>query len=165
MRTLLAFTIAAVMALPIGAQKKPDYSGTWVIDQAATTAAGGTAPSGGANVMRGAGSSAGGIIIKHAGDTLTIQPMGGSRVTYTYKLDGVEHDAATGRIALKAKSKWDGDRIVVEQTRPGADGTIFTTTTTYSLDKDGNLHSETSTPMGPRKIVYKKKPADTPKVN
>ena len=164
MKRLLAVTLAGVVTLAIagGAQKKPDFSGTWIIDQATT--AGGGAPSGGANAMRGAGTSAG-IIIKHSGDTLTIQPAGGSAVTYTYKLDGVEHEAGSGRVALKAKAKWDGDRIVVEQTRPSAEGAMFTTTTTYSLDKDGNLVTDTTTPAGPRKVVYKKKPADTPKIN
>ena len=65
---------------------------------------------------------------------------------------------------LKARSSWEGDKIVVEQTRASADGSPLKTTTTYSLDKDGNLWTETTTPTGMRKIAYKKKPADAPKV-
>lgn len=165
MKRLLAVTAVSAMALALTAhaQKKPDFSGTWLIDQAATSAAGGGAPSG-AGAARGAGMGAAGIVIKHDGDTFTIQSGTTGGLTYNYKLDGVEREVTAGRVALKALSKWEGDKLVIEQTRAGADGTPLKTTTTYSLDKDGNLWTETTTPGGVRKIAYKKKPADAPKI-
>lgn len=164
MRRLAVTTVCAIaLATAVYAQKKPDFSGTWLIDQAASNAAGGGAPASGASA-RGAGMGAAGIVIKQTADAITIQSGTTGGLSYTYKLDGVEREVTAGRVALKALSKWEGDKLVIEQTRAGADGTPLKTTTTYSLDKDGNLWTETTTPGGVRKIAYKKKPADAPKI-
>lgn len=166
MKRWLAVTTMCAVALATAAyaQKKPDFSGTWLIDQAATGAASGAAAPGGANAPA-AGMAGGGLVIKHDGDSFTVQPAGNTgTLSYSYKLDGAERDVKSGSVALKARARWEADKVVVDQTRTGPDGTPATTTTTYSLDKDGNLWTETTTPRGPRKIVYKKKPVEKPKV-
>jgi hypothetical protein len=165
MKRKLVSTAALVAALAIVgyAQKKPDFSGTWAVDQTATDAANastttappaGTAGGGGGGGGRGMG---GPMTIKQTGDTLSIERQGRNGVqTTAYKLDGTDQEIAMGQMTIKAKSKWDGDKIVVEQTRPGQDGTPVTSTITYSLDKDGNLWVENKTANGTRKTAYKK---------
>ena len=163
MKRKLVTTAALVAALAmVGyAQKKPDFSGTWSVDQAATDAANASAPAtppagggGGGGGMRGGG---GPMTIKQTADTLTIERQGrnGAQTT-AYKLDGTEQEIAMGQMTIKAKAKWDGDKIVVETVRPGQDGTPMTATITYSLDKDGNLWTENKTANGTRKTAYKK---------
>ena len=163
MKRKLVTTAALVAALAmVGyAQKKPDFSGAWSVDQAATDAANAsatttapTAGGGGGGGMRGGG---GPMTIKQTADTLTIERQGrnGAQTT-AYKLDGTEQEIAMGQMTIKAKAKWDGDKIVVDTVRPGQDGNPVSTTITYSLDKDGNLWTETTTANGTRKTAYKK---------
>jgi hypothetical protein len=162
MKRKLVTTAALVAALAmVGyAQKKPDFSGSWTVDQAATDSANAstttapTAGTGGGGGMRGGG---GPMTIKQTADTLTIESQGRNGAqTRAYKLDGTEQEIAMGQMTVKAKAKWDGDKIVVETIRPGQDGTPMTSTITYSLDKDGNLWVENKTPNGTRKTAYKK---------
>jgi hypothetical protein len=162
MKRKLVTTAALVAALAmVGyAQKKPDFSGSWTVDQAATDAANAstttapTAGTGGGGGMRGGG---GPMTIKQTADTLSIESQGRNGAqTRTYKLDGTEQEIAMGQMTVKAKAKWDGDKIVVETTRPGQDATPMTSTITYSLDKDGNLWVENKTANGTRKTAYKK---------
>ena len=158
MKRKLVTTAALVAALAmVGyAQKKPDFSGTWAVDQTATDAANTSTPAatGGGGGGRG---MAGPMTIKQTGDTLSIERQGrnGAQTT-AYKLDGTEQEIAMGQATIKAKAKWDGDKIVVETVRPGQDGTPMSSTITYSLDKDGNLWVENKTANGTRKTAYKK---------
>ena len=166
MKRTLGLTAALVVALAISgyAQKKADFSGTWAIDQTATDAANpapATAPAagagGGGGGMGGGRGGGGPITIKQTADALTIERQGRNGVqTTTYKLDGTEQEIAMGQVTIKAKAKWDVDKIVVETVRPGQDGTPMTSTMTYMLDKDGNLWTENKTANGTRKIAYKK---------
>lgn len=161
MKRKLVMTAALVAALALTgyAQKKPDFSGTWAIDQAATDAAN-PAPAAGAGGGGGGGGMRGGggpMTIKQTADSLSIERAGrNGAMTTTYKLDGSEQEIPMGQATAKAKAKWDGDKIVVEVTRAGQDGTPTTTTTSYSLDKDGNLWTEAKSPNGTRKTAYKK---------
>ena len=160
MKRKLVTTAALVAALAmVGyAQKKPDFSGTWAVDQTATDAANTSTPAatGGGGGGGGRG-MAGPMTIKQTGDTLSIERQGrnGAQTT-AYKLDGTEQEIAMGQATIKAKAKWDGDKIVVETVRPGQDGTPMPSTITYSLDKDGNLWVENKTANGTRKTAYKK---------
>src|SRR6476661_6507651 len=123
MKRTLGLTAALVVALAFSgyAQKKPDFSGTWAIDQTATDAAnagataGGGAPGGGGG---GGGRGPGGpMTIKQTADSLSIERQGrNGAMTTTYKLDGSEQEIAQGQMTIKAKAKWDGDKIVVEAT-------------------------------------------------
>jgi hypothetical protein len=163
MRKLLVAAVCAVALTVTGyAQKKPDFNGTWVPDAAATSGAN-AAPAGGA-----AGASASAdrteLVIKQTAETFVIDRKGPSGTqTQNYKLNGTEQEVVAGQLKMKAKPRWDGDKILVEITRPAQDGTMFTTTTTYSIDKDGRLWQETPTSMGTRKVAYKRKPAEAPK--
>jgi hypothetical protein len=96
--------------------------------------------------------------IKQTSDSLSIegQGRGGNTQTRTYKLDGSEQEFTFGQMIAKSKAKWDGDKIVIETTRNGRDGTPVTTSVTYALNADGTLTAHTKTPMGERKVVYKK---------
>jgi hypothetical protein len=152
----LAAVCAVALTVTAVAQKKPDFSGTWVPEPAA----GSGAPAGAARP-----SGSGELIIKQTGDTFTVERKGPSgSQTQTYKLDGTEQQVASGQLKMKAKPRWDGDKIAIDLTRPAQDGTMFTTTTTYSIDKDGVLWIETPSSMGTRKASYRKKPAEVPKV-
>jgi hypothetical protein len=156
------FALAAVCAVALAAtgfaQKKPDFSGTWVIDQSA--AEGGAATAG-----AGRGAPGGEMIITQTGGTFTVDRKGPSGTqSTTYKLDGTEQQVMSGQLKMKARPRWDGDKIAIDLTRPTQDGTMFTTTIFYSMDKEGRLTIDMPSPMGARKTVYKKKPAETPKV-
>jgi len=98
------------------------------------------------------------LTIKQTADSLSIERAGrgGNPMTTTYKLDGSEQEVPMGQATAKVKAKWDGDKIVIETTRAGQDGTPMTMTATYSLDKDGVLWVETKGGMGTQKRAYKK---------
>jgi hypothetical protein len=163
-RLALAAVCMVALAVPGFAQKKPDFSGTWIVDTAATSAAN-PAPAGGA---AGPASGGGEMVIKQTADTFSIERHGPSGVqAQVYKLNGGEQEVMSGQLKMRAKPRWEGDKIAIDLTRPAQDGSMFTTTTTYSIDKGGLLWMETPTPMGTRKVVYKKKPAEpakTPKI-
>ena len=161
----LALTTALAVALAVtGYAQKKDFSGTWTLDAEASAAANAstttTPPAGGGGGgggMRGGG-GAGPITIKQTADSLSIerQGRGGTPTTTTYKLDGSEQEITMGQGTAKAKAKWDGDKIAVEVTRAGQDGTPVTTWTIYALDDKGQLWVETKAAQGSRKAVYQK---------
>ena len=165
MKRKLGLTAALVVALAISgyAQKKPDFSGAWAPDQAATDAANAStttaAPPAGGGGGGGGRGGGGAMTIKQTGDSLAIERPGrggGAPTTITYKLDGSEQEVPMGQATAKVKAKWDGDKIVMETTRAGQDGTPTTTTATYSIDKDGVLWVETKAAMGTTKRAFKK---------
>ena len=164
MHRKLALTAILAVALAVtGYAQKKDFSGTWTLDQAATDAAATTTtapappPGGGpgGGRMGGMGSP---MTIKQTADSLSIERTGrgGTPMTTIYKLDGSEQEVPMGQMTAKVKAKWDGDKIVIETTRAGQDGTPMTTTATYALDKDGVLWVETKGGMGTQKRAYKK---------
>jgi hypothetical protein len=57
-------------------------------------------------------------------------------MTTTYKLDGSEQTITQGRGEAKAKAKMDGNKVVIETTRTGQDGTATTSKAVYSVDGD-----------------------------
>src|SRR5437868_7102539 len=164
MHRKLALTAILAVALAVtGYAQKKDYSGTWNVDQALTDAAATTTtapPAGGGGGGGGRGGGGGATFtIKQTGDSFAIERPGrggGAPTTTTYKLDGSEQEIPMGQATAKAKAKWDGDKIVIDTTRAGQDGSPMTTTATYSIDKDGVLWVETKTPMGTQKRAYKK---------
>jgi hypothetical protein len=161
-RKLALAAICVVALTVIGyAQKKPNFSGTWVLDSAGTAVANGvSAPADPKAAPPGSD-----MVVKHTADMLTVErkgPSGTQRVEYP--LDGKEHEVVSGRMTMKVTSKWDGDKLAIDMTRPLADGqTIVTTTTIYSLDAQGRLITENKLPTGSRFIVYKAAPPSAPK--
>ena len=160
----LALTAVLAVALAVtGYAQKKDFSGTWTLDQAATDAAATTTTTtttgggGGGGGMRGGGGT-GPLTIKQTADSLSIerQGRGGTPTTTTYKLDGSEQEIAMGQATIKAKAKWDGDKIAIETVRPGQDGTPVSGWTIYSIDDKGVLWVETKGAQGSVKRAYKK---------
>src|SRR5919108_1375259 len=156
MKRKVGMAAALVVALAVSgyAQKKPDFSGTWTVDTEKSEPASG--PSAGPGGGRGPGGMMGPLTIKQTADSVSIESQGRQGMqTRTYKLDGSEQEIKFGQMTAKAKARWDGDKIVIETTRAGQDGTEFTTSVTYSLNADGTLTALNKTPMGERKVVYK----------
>jgi hypothetical protein len=152
----IAAALAVALAVSGYAQKKPDFSGTWTVDteKSDPAPAPGAGPGGGGG--RGAGMM-GPLTIKQTANSISIESQGRQGMqTRTYKLDGSEQEITFGQMTAKARAQWEGDKIIIETLRRGQDGTPFTTSVTYSLNPDGTLTAENKTPMGARKVVYKK---------
>ncbi|HEX5475989.1 MAG TPA: hypothetical protein VFX12_15120 [Vicinamibacterales bacterium] len=153
MKRKLGFTAAMVVALAMMgyAQQKPDFSGTWTLDQEKSEMGQG----GGGRMMMGGGS----MTIKQTADALTVerQGRGGNTMSTEYKLDGTESDVPMGRGGTaKAKAHWDGSTLVIETTGEGPNGPM-TQKSSYSLAADGTLVVESTGRNGnTRKLVYKK---------
>ena len=156
-RTLALTTLVAIaLAFPGDAQKQ-DFSGTWNIDEAATAAANTPTRSAGGRLV----SSPTGfpMTIRQTADSIAIERRGGDgggTITTIYKLDGVEREVRIGQGAVKAKARWDVDKIVIETVRPGQDGAPATTIATYAIDRDGVLWVETKAPQGTTRRAYKR---------
>jgi hypothetical protein len=162
MHRKLAVAAALVVALAVSgyAQKKPDFTGTWTADTEKSDAApapgagaGGRGPGGG----RGPVGMMGPMTITQTATAIAIESQGRQGMQKrTYKLDGSEQEITFGQMTAKARAQWEGDKITIETLRRGQDGTPFSTSVTYSLNADGTLTAEYKTPMGARKVVYKK---------
>jgi hypothetical protein len=157
----IGMAAALVVALTVSGyaqkQKKPDFSGTWTVDteksEAAPAPGGGRGPGAG----RGPGGMTGPLTIKQTANSISIESQGRQGMqTRTYKLDNSEQVIKFGQMEAKARARWEGDKIVIETLRRGGDGTPFMTSVTYSLNTDGTLTALNQTPMGARKVVYKK---------
>jgi len=159
MQRKLALTAVLAVAFALGGYaQRQDFSGTWAVDQVATDAVAAntaTPPAGGRG--GGGGMGLGGVTIKQTSDSITLVRQGQSGpVTATYKLDGVEQTMPLGELTVKAKAKWDGDKIVIETTRSGQDGSPFTSWLTLQLDDKGTLWTEQKGPNGITKRAFKK---------
>jgi len=153
MRVARVGIIAAAMlaAATMAWAQKPDFSGTWTLDPAASGA-----PAGGGGRGGGRGGLGQSGTVKQTADTLTIdRMMGDNKVTLTYKLDGSESkNTMMGRggqsLEVVSTAKWDGDKLVI-MTKTGQGES----TSTWSLD--GNMLTiETVGARGTQKLVYKK---------
>ena len=139
MKRKLALTAVLAVALAVvGYAQKPDFSGVWTPEAAATGGGGGG---------RGGG---GPMTVTQKGDTLSIErTQGDSKVTSTYKLDGTESvNKMTGRggeIEVKSTAKWDGSKLTIVSKQPAQDGTVRESTQTWSLE-GGNLVVESTRP-------------------
>ena len=139
---------AAVLAVAsIAFAQKPDFSGTWTLDAAAS----GIEAGGG-----GRGGLGQGATVKQTADTLTVErTFGENKITSTYKLDGTESKntiMARGGQQTEAVStaKWDGAKLTIT-TKFGENEN----TQVWSLAGDV-LTIESTGGRGPQKRVYKK---------
>jgi hypothetical protein len=162
MRRLALLICILALALPAAtfAQSKPDFSGSWTLDQAKSDPPpqrGGGGGGGGGGRMGGGGP----VTIKMTANELSITSEGrGGPQTLTYKLDGTEStnemQGRGGPMQVKSKAKWDGSKIVIETTRDTQNGPV-TTTETRSLSADGKeMTVETKFGENSRKTVYTK---------
>ena len=161
MRRAVATVLAVMMTTVfLAAQAKPNFAGTWTLDETKSTMPQmGGGPGGG----RGGG-AARSITVKQTDAELNRESQMGERtMTRVYKLDGSETVNSTPRGDTKSKSHWEGATLVTESTSEmqGPSGSVtIVSKETMSLDAEGNLVIETNakTPMGDRttKLVYKK---------
>jgi hypothetical protein len=154
---------AAVLAVATLAwAQKPDFSGTWTLDPAASEGGAGGAPAGGGGGGRGGGR--GGLgqggTVKQTADALTVErTVGENKVTATYKLDGSESkNSAMGRggqaVESVSTAKWDGPSLVItSKTDMGNGPQESTQKWTVS---GSTLTIETTNARGTQKMVYKK---------
>jgi hypothetical protein len=155
---------AAVLAVATLAwAQKPDFSGTWTLDPAASEGGAGGAPGGGGG-GGGRGGGRGGLgqggTVKQTADALTVErTMGENKVTSTYKLDGSESkNTMMGRggnsVESVSTAKWDGPSLVITTKMDMGNGPQESTQK-WSLA--GNvLTIETTNARGTQKMVYKK---------
>lgn len=116
-RTLVAVVL---MSSVISAQaKKPDFSGTWVLDLSKIT-----------NLLTGkpievpAGKVQGGAAVATPGDTvvtqtpeaMTIVSKGRGTVTHVFKQDGSENVNRNGAETHTSRARWEKGRFIVEGT-------------------------------------------------
>lgn len=155
---------AAVLAVATLAwAQKPDFSGTWTLDPAASEGGAGGAPGGGGG-GGGRGGGRGGLgqggTVKQTADALTVErTMGENKVTSTYKLDGSESkNTMMGRGGQSVESvstaKWDGPALVITTKMDMGNGPQEST---QKWTVNGStLTIETTNARGTQKMTYKK---------
>lgn len=146
-RARVGVIAAAIFAVATVAwAQKPDFSGTWTPDPAASGA-----PAGGGEAQ-GRGRGMGGpMTVKQTADTLTIETEGRQGPqTRAYKLDGSETKVQMGQNEGTATAKWDGNKLVIT-TKIGENENVQT----WSLE-GGMLTIERTGARGGGKTVYKK---------
>jgi hypothetical protein len=137
MKRLIVLAVASFVAVHLSAvvfaQAKPDFSGTWKLDQAKSKIPG-------TNGRGGAGTNATApgytITIRQTPTSLTIESTrNGTPVAATYKLDGSESTNPTGHARLmRSKSRWEGPKLVTDSTQKGPHGEIRKMSEVRSLE-------------------------------
>jgi hypothetical protein len=171
---IMAAAVFAVAAVAF-AQAKPDFSGTWTLDDAASGMAAppagappagappaGAPGGGGGGGGRGGGGSLGNgpATVKQTADALTIErTMGENKVVTTYKLDGTESkNTMVGRGGTPVEStsvaKFDAGKLTIN-TKRDMGGQMVETTEVWSLTGPV-LTIESTNARGTQKRVYKK---------
>jgi hypothetical protein len=151
---------AAVLAVATLAwAQKPDFSGTWTLDPAASDQ-----PAGGGGGGGGRGGGRGGLgqggTVKQTADALTVERMvGENKITATYKLDGSESkNSMMGRGGAAVESvstaKWDGPSLVITTKMDMGNGPQESTQK-WSVS-GSTLTIETTNARGTQKMTYKK---------
>ena len=155
---------AAVLAVATLAwAQKPDFSGTWTLDPAASEGGAGGAPGGGGG-GGGRGGGRGGLgqggTVKQTADALTVErTVGENKITATYKLDGSESkNSMMGRggqaVESVSTAKWDGPSLVITTKMDMGNGPQEST---QKWTVNGStLTIETTNARGTQKMTYKK---------
>ena len=125
MRQILIVAVAALVALPAvaRAQAKPNFSGSWTLNQGG--GAGAPAPArgargGGGRGRGGAGAVPQSLTITQTATQITIERTmaGGDLTSATYNLDGSDSGNVLGDVFLsKSKVSWDGAKLVIATTK------------------------------------------------
>jgi hypothetical protein len=165
-RARIGIIAAAVFAVAaVAFAQKPDFSGTWTLDDTASgmaaPPAGGAPGGGGGGGGRGGGALGNGpATVKQTADTLTIErTMGENKVVTTYKLDGTESkNTMMGRGGTPTESvstaKFDGAKLTITSKRDMG-GQMVETTEVWSV-AGPVLTIESTNARGTQKRVYKK---------
>jgi len=154
---------AAVLAVATLAwAQKPDFSGTWTLDPAASDqpAGGGGGGGGGRGGGRGGILGMGPTTVKQSATELVVEStMGDNKVTRTYKLDGSESkNSVMGRGGQPMESvstaKFDGAKLVIVSKQQMGDQAVETTEA-WTVS-GSTLTVESTNARGTQKRVYKK---------
>jgi hypothetical protein len=162
---IVAVAIGALVAVPALslAQAKPDFSGSWTLNQDKSDPA--PARGGGGRGGGRGGGVASQMTIKQTPAQLSIErTMAQGAQTAAYKLDGTESTNTIGAGEAKSKAMWDGSKLVIttSQTLPGRGGgdpINVEVKEVYSLAGGAlTIERTQTTPMGSqtRKLVYDK---------
>jgi hypothetical protein len=141
---------AAVVALALAvsvtfAQKKPDFTGTWVTISPADAA-------GQEETFR-----------QDANMLTNSHPSEGGGHSFTYRFDGVETRSVIGNdVVTLSKAGWEGERLVATSTTTYGDGRKLEQRKVFSLDDKGQLvinltQTMTGQPANTVTVVYRKK--------
>ena len=127
-RAFCPFTFATMLALAVvsAAQTKPDFSGTWTMDEARS-------------VSPTFDSFVGPVIwtIRQTADEMTVDIKRGSRAfTLTYKLSDKAPTGQAGGNAPTHRGYWDGE-VLVTETAQNIQGQTVTTRETRRLQPGG----------------------------
>jgi hypothetical protein len=166
----VAVALAALVAVPAlsQAQAKPDFSGSWTLNQEKSDPAPARGGGGGGGGGRGGGRGGGvaaQMSIKQTPAQLSIdRTMGQGNQTAVYKLDGSESTNTIGPGEAKSKAMWDGAKLAITtsqtmQGRGGGDPIAVEVKEIYSLDGGAlTIERTQTTPAGAttRKLVYDK---------
>ena len=158
---VIAAAVRAVATLAWA--QKPDFSGTWTLDPAASEGGAGGAPGGGGG-GGGRGGGRGGLgqggTVKQTADALTVErTVGENKITASYKLDGSESkNSMMGRggqaVESVSTAKWDGPALVITTKMDMGNGPQEST---QKWTVSGStLTIETTNARGTQKMVYKK---------
>jgi len=116
------FTVLMItMPCALSAQR-PDLSGRWTVDTEASK-------------MSAQAKSAGEIVkITQTADAVTVEMGANTKpITMMIKLDGTETTSEFPNGTVKTRGKWEGDKLVVHNTRAGKDGEMTETTASWFL--------------------------------
>jgi hypothetical protein len=173
MRQILIVAVAALVALPpvAWAQEKPNFSGSWTLNQGAGAPAPGRGARGGGG-RGGAGAAPQSLTITQTATQITIERAmaGGALTSASYNLDGSESGNLLGDVFLsRSKVSWDGAKLVIATTKDFgevASGGMTQETTKEVYSLDGAVLTVTATLPGTpampaggqtRTFVYNKK--------
>jgi hypothetical protein len=114
LRLAIVAFVAATAVLPVLAQPShPDFSGTWVEDQAARKT---TYPTT-ANGAKAVTAPPGDTVIRQTGSAITIErPVMSQVIRHIYQLDGRESVNHNGANTMTTKSAWEGHKLVTRGT-------------------------------------------------
>jgi hypothetical protein len=154
---MIKLVLATVVAAGLGQQApaKPDFSGTWKLDPAASVVTPAPGTSGGVSPAL-----LEPIVVKQNADTLSLtQKPGDDAFTFTYRLDGSTSklawpSGAGETVEATAVAKWDNDKLQIATTIP-INGAVYKNTETWSLTRD-RLTIELVTSRGKQVRVYLK---------
>ena len=118
MRHIFIVAVAALVALPAvaRAQAKPDFSGSWTLNQGGSAGAPPARGARGGGGRGGAGAAPQSLTITQTATQITIERAmaGGALTSASYNLDGSESGNLLGDVFLsRSKVSWDGAKLVI----------------------------------------------------
>ena len=126
MRILLTLVSLVLAAQLVGAQSRPDFTGTWRLD-----------PSRSESAHQGQSAPPERLVILQTPEELRIETHHQQQTqVVTYPTDGSERIGRTGDTAVKSRMRWDGPRLVTDAVYT-ISGVPVTTSQVRILSADG----------------------------